>query len=48
MILKFLKQLVCFHKYESEYDNTPSVFDDEWYEQCRYCGKERKVKKVII
>lgn len=48
MIFKFLRQLLCFHKYESEYDNTPSIFDDEWYEKCRKCDKERKITKEII
>ena len=41
MILKFLKQLFCFHQ-------ELSPFDDEWWEECRRCEKTRKVKKVII
>lgn len=44
MIIRFLKQLFCFHWYEEE----ESFITNEYFEVCKHCGKQRKIKVKII
>lgn len=43
MLLRFLKRLFCIHWYEQE----ESFLTNEYYEVCKKCNKERKIKIVI-
>lgn len=43
MILRFLKRVFCFHRYEQE----ESLITNEYFEVCNKCGKVRKIKIIF-